>query len=139
MKPSTPVKLDMVMVILLLGSVVSGVLVLTVCLQVLAEPFDAEPRAWGSAHFSTMARSYAEQSVMALKGQLIANISKVTCLSRHTLMLDNRAENARHEQLSVKLDINSTVPELIIMGMGTSKNINGLIRCYHPAVLAKGN
>ena len=73
MKPSTPVKIDMVVVILLLGSVVAGVLLLTAHLHVLAEPFDAEPHAWGSAHFATIARNYAEQGFMALKGLPIGN------------------------------------------------------------------
>jgi hypothetical protein len=63
----------MVMVILVLGSVIAGILVLTAHLHVLAEPFDAEPHAWGSAHFATIARSYAEQGFIALKGLPIGN------------------------------------------------------------------
>jgi hypothetical protein len=73
MKPPSQIRIDMVMVILLLGSVVAGVLVLTAHLHVLAEPFDAEPHAWGSAHFATIARTYAEQGFMALKGLPIGN------------------------------------------------------------------
>ena len=61
------------MVILILGSVIAGILVFTTHLHVLADPFDAEPHAWGSAHFATIARSYAEQGFLALKGLPIGN------------------------------------------------------------------
>jgi len=64
---------DPASLVLLAGCVIAGVLVLAFHLPRLGDPFDAERHAWGSAHFATIARSYAEQGFIALRGLPIGN------------------------------------------------------------------
>jgi len=68
-----PLKPDRLTLTFVMGSVAAGALVATMHGSSLAWPFDGEAHAWGSAHFATIGRSYAEQGFVALRGLPVGN------------------------------------------------------------------
>src|ERR1039458_5221764 len=66
-------RLDLFNLALWTGSFLAGSLIIVTYWHALSWPFDGEPYAWGSAHFATIARSYAEQGFAALHGLPVGN------------------------------------------------------------------
>jgi IS30 family transposase len=64
---------------------------------------------------------------------VIGRLKKLPAKGRQTLTLDNGTENAKHEQLSVKLGIRCYFARPYASWQrGTNENLNGLIRWYLP-------